>query len=264
MIFIPAGPRRRWVGACLLWLALLPGPAVQALEPAEDIRQVLYSLGLHDFFAAVPPLLRRGLVDYGEQGLALQADAAAITAALAPEGLQAGVEALLLADYQPERYQGATAALAAAEVMPVIQSCHGQALQDHGPQLQAYEAQLGQQPARPERRDLALQMDEVARTSRLAARLHNGIDLLLFQLSNQGTGQVAWAEVEAERVTALREASVVWYLYCARYYSDRQLQAFVDAYRQAPVGAVLDAYQDAMARALQHAGNGLTARPVVR
>lgn len=259
MIFIPPGPRRRAVCACLLWLVLLPLPAAQAREPAEDVQQVLYSLGLHDFFEAAPPLLRRSLADYREQRLNLQHDAASLSAALAPEALQADVEDLLLAAFRPETYRGATAALASEEVMPVIQSCHGQALQDHGPQLQAYEAQLGQQPARPERRDLAVQMDEVARTSRLAARLHNGIDLLLIQLAGQGAGQVDWDEVEAERVTALQEASAVWYLYCARYYSDQQLQAFVDAYRQPPVGEVLDIYQDAVVGALQRAGEGLTA-----
>jgi hypothetical protein len=234
---------------------LLSAPA-KALSPEQEVQQMLHSLGVQSFFASAELLVERELQrDNGEQarsGANPGEQEQLIRQQLSGAGLQAAVETLLLQQYDGDLYRLAINILAREDLAPVIQSCHGQALQDYGPQLQAYQQQLALHPARADRVRLAMQLDRAARTSELVSQLHSGIERLIYDQVADGAS-VPWQEVEAERLQVLREAVQTWYLYCGRFFRDDLLQALVDSYRDSSIQQILDQYQAAVATALEQA-----------
>lgn len=235
----------------LAWL--LSAPAL-ALGPQQDVQQILYSLGVQRFFDSMALLVEREL-ERDESG---QADASdegeRIRQQLSKASLQQAVEATLLQQYDAALYRQAIDTLARPDLVPVIQSCHGQALQDYGPQLDAYRQQLQQQSARAERNRLALQLDQAARSSELASQLHSGIERIIYQhVTPEPQPDIAWQEVASERQQLLQQAMQTWYLYCGRYFRDDLLQGLADSYRDPSVQQLLDQYQAALAAALEQA-----------
>lgn len=234
---------------CVLMLWLLAFPTL-ALSPQQEVQQLLSSFGLQRFFASVDALAEREIqrnVAAGDQSPELDDLRQRWVAA----DLQARLEVLLLQQYDPTLYHKAMDILSRQALAPVIQSCHGQALEDYSSQLTAYQQQLQRQPARPNRVSLAQQLDSAARTSRLASQLHSRVEQQVY-LANRGEGapDVPWQEVVAEREAVLQEAVVTWYLYCGRYFQDELLQALIDSYRQPAVQQWLDQYQAALDKVL--------------
>lgn len=236
--------------AWLLWLGVIAAGPANGLEPRQQVQQALYSLGVHGLFDSLQPLLERELQRYRAEGFEFPLDDAQLAEALDTETLQANLEARLLQSYEPQLYAEVIATLSEDSITPVIQSCHGQALRDHGPELQAYEQQLALQPSRPARQQLALQLDQVARTSQIAAQLHNNLDQSLYRLAGKPATEIQWHEVQVERVAVLRQATVVWYLYCARFYQDEQLKGTIDSYQLPEIQQLLDSYQRAVSEVM--------------
>ena len=235
----------------LAWLLSAP---VMALGPQQDVQQILHSLGLQRFFDSVSLLVEREL----ERGENTQADvsdvAGRIREQLSQASLQGAVEATLIQQYDAALYRQAIDALARPDLVPVIQSCHGQGLQDYGPQLDAYRQQLQQRPARAERNRLALQLDQAARSSELAGELHSSIERIIYQGVSPGPQpDIAWQEVASERQQVLQKAMQTWYLYCGRFFQDDLLQGLADSYHEPSVQQLLDQYQAALAAALEQA-----------
>lgn len=249
--------RLRMISCLVLSAVFMLSSPAHALDASRQVQQALYSLGLQRYFTPVEPLLARELERYSGQGKSFSGHRSVIMEELAAPRLQAAVEAYLLEHYDPDLYQQVIAALSREEIVPLVQSCHGQALQDYGPQLQAYEQQLALQPAKAKRRNLARQIDLAARSSTMAGQLHNTVDQLLYSLADRPGGTVRWEEVEAERIAVLQEAMQTWYLYCGRFFPDRLLQEMVDSYQLDAVQGLLDQYQAAVAATLAGVADSL-------
>jgi hypothetical protein len=246
----------------LVLACLLAVPAVAQDRAQQDVQQVLYSLGLQRFFVSAEPMLARELQRYLAADEAESKRVAALRERLAPGALQAALQADLLRSYDAGVYRRAIDSLGREDFVPVIQSCHGEALQDYGPQLQAYQQQLAQQSARPDRVRLAVQLDQAARTTLFANQLRSAIEQTAYAATAdvQSRTGVPWPEVDAERAAALREAAQAWYLYCGRFFRDDVLQALVDNYQDPAVQQVLDQYAAALARVLDDATREAGAR----
>ena len=238
--------------ALAVWMLSAPG---MAQSPEQDVQQILHSLGVQRFFEPTGRLVERALQRAGGEQLNSAGGEQLIREQLSGARLQGAVESLLLQQYDGALYRRAIDTLAREDLVPVIQSCHGQALQDYGPQLQAYQQQLALHPALETRVQLAMQLDREARTSALANQLHNGIERLVYEQAAEPGASVPWEEVEAERLQVLREAVQTWYLYCGRYFRDDLLQALVDSYRDTSIQQLLDQYQAAVATALEQAAD---------
>lgn len=244
--------------ALLTLLAWLLSASALALGPQQDVQQILYSLGVQRFFDSVGLLVERELQRDESQQTGASVDGERIRQQLSAASLQAAVAATLLQQYDASLYRQAIDTLARPELVPVIQSCHGQALQDYGPQLDAYSQQLQQQPARADRQRLALQLDQSARSSELASQLHSGIERIIFQqVTPPPQPDIAWQEVASERQQVLQKAMQTWYLYCGRFFRDDLLQGLADSYRDPSVQQLLAQYQAAVAAALEQAADNI-------
>ncbi len=214
------------------------------------MQQVLRSLGLQRFFANIEGLAEQELRRH--PGARDQAGAKqAVEPAWVAADLQSRVEVLLLQQYDPRVYRNAIALFSRREIVPIVQSCHGEGLEDYSSQLSDYQQQLQRQPVRPKRANLARQLDAAARTSKLAAQLHSRVEQRIYLASDGADAPaIRWQEVLAEREAVLQQAAETWYLYCGRYFSDELLQSMVDSYRQPAVQQLLDQYQAALDKVL--------------
>lgn len=231
------------IGVVVLWLLAYP---TLALSPEQGVQQLLYSFGLQRFFISVDALAEREIQrNQGTAGPLSGQDE--LSGRWVAADLQARLEVLLLQQYDPGLYQKAIAILSRQELAPIIQSCHGEALEDYSSQLSAYQQQLQRQPARAGRVSLARQLDSAARTSRLAAQLHSRIEQQVYLAAHADDAPtVPWQQVVVEREAVLQDAVVTWYLYCGRYFQDELLQTLIESYRQPVVQQLLDQYQSAL------------------
>lgn len=236
---------RKQVLACVLLLLVSPLHAAAT----DQVQQALQLLGLQRFFSTADALVARELAHYSvADGRARQ-----LRRELSTQALEGALEAALLERYQADVYQQLIDTLSAEAFAPVLQSCHGEALQNYAEDLQAYEQQLVQRPAKASRRQLAVELDQAARSVYLASEMHRRLEQLIQLEMNSGRAAPPQPEAEAQRRAILQESMQVWYLFCGRFFSDELLQALLGAYRHSAVQRVLDDYQWALDRTLDSA-----------
>jgi hypothetical protein len=219
-----------------------------ALSPQQDVQQVLHFLGLQRFFANVEDLAEQEAQRYAKANEKARAWG---DAGLGAADLQARLDVLLLQQYEPQHYRKLIGIFSRPELAPIIQSCHGEGLEDSAVPLASYQQQLQRQPARSNRVSLAQELDKASRTSKLASQLYSRVEQRIYLLSHADDAPaVRWEEVLAEREAVFQAATETWYLYCGRYFQDELLQALIDSYRQPAVQRWLDQYQAALDKVL--------------
>lgn len=241
----------KWLAAGLLILLGLAAPMAAALAPEQQLQQLLGKLGLQRFFTNVEALAEQEAERYaGASGREdVKKDAGLVGA-----DLQARLEVLLLQQYDPNSYRKLIGIFSRPELAPIIQSCHGEGLEDTASPLADYQQQLQRQPARSNRISLARKLDRVTRTSHLASQLYSRVEQRVYLASHDEDAPVIrWDEVLAEREATFQLATETWYLYCGRFFQDERLQELIDSYRQPVVQQWLDQYQAALDKVLPFA-----------
>ncbi len=244
----PVRCRVRLLAGSLMVIISLYSSTALALSPQQDVEQLLRYLGLQRFFANVENLAQREAQRYAKAN----ANAGAWRdAGLVAADLQARLDVLLLQQYEPQQYRQLLGIFSRPELAPIIQSCHGEGLEDSAAPLASYQQQLQRQPARSNRVSLARELDKASRTSKLASQLYSRVEQRIYLLSHaEDAPAVRWEEVLAEREAVFQSATETWYLYCGRYFQDELLQALINSYRQPVVQRWLEQYQAALDKVL--------------
>ncbi|WP_263146307.1 hypothetical protein [Pseudomonas sp. RIT-PI-AD] len=220
--------------------------AVAHAEPAApDAFQRLFRLaGLDLLCDQSAPLVQRGLPEAQQARMAelfaadgLCRDLARDVAAKLPED-QAREAERLLGSPLAQRFTDAERSVGEA----------------NGDGLNAYRAQLGERPPRPERLALVRRLDSAAHTTRLAALLRYEVGKTQALLTLHGRGETldeaslsARTATQAEALqTSSASAVESFMLYAYRQVPSDQLQAYAELYEQPAVKTLLDASLDAI------------------